>query len=164
MQVKIESCTRDLRPLRGSQDQETLYTGVKITVDGQTKWVSIKGDHRNLYNKVVDLEINGAVARFTNPQKPPAPAEQPPPPRPGLAVSNGHTPKWATREDAVDAYVFYATRIGEYIQDPLALVRGANCLMMLESQGEINPIHRKISPVLKPPEIVVGEDGAGVPF
>ena len=164
MQYKIESCTRDLRPLRGSQDQETLYTGLKITVDGQTKWVSMKGDHRNLYNKVVDIEVNGNLARFTSPQKPPAPAEQPPPPRPGLSVSNGHTPKWATREDAVDAYVFYATRIGEYIQDPLALVRGANCLMMLESQGEINPIHRK--PPIAQPEIVVdvGGDGVGVPF
>ena len=163
MKVKIESCTRDLRPLRGSQDQETLYTGLKVTIDGQTRWLSMKGDHRNLYNKVVDIEVNGNLARFTNPQTPPAPAEQPPPPRPGLSIQNGHTPKWATREDAVDAYVFYATRIGEYIQDPLALVRGANCLMMLESQGEINPVHRK-APVAKP-EIVVDVGGDGVvPF
>ena len=94
MQYKIESCTKDLRPLRGSQDQETLYTGIRIG----TTWYNLKGDHRNLYNKVVDLEIKGNLATFTNPQTPPAPAQQPPTPPPPHSA-NGHTPKWATRDD-----------------------------------------------------------------
>ena len=135
MQVKIESCTKDLRPLRGSQDQQTLYTGLKIA--GQ--WYDLRGDHRNLYGKVVDLELNGNVAKFAIPQKPPAPAQQPPTPPP---PTNGHTPRWATREDAVDAYIFYTTKLGQYITEPTALVRAVNCLLMQEADGEINPIHR----------------------
>lgn len=136
MQVKIEAATKQLRPLRGSQDQETLYTGLKIN----GSWVNLKGDHRNLYNKVVDLEIDGNLARFTNPQTPPAPARHPPAPPPPPSM-NGHTPKWGTRDDAVDTYIFYATELGRYINDPIALVRAGNCMMMLEAQGEINPVH-----------------------
>src|SRR5262249_6149871 len=100
MQVKIESCTKDLRPLRGSQDQQTIDTGLKL--GGQ--WYNLRGDHRNLYNKVVDLELNGKLAKFATPQIPPAPAQKPPPPPP---PTNGHMPRWATREDAVDTYIFY---------------------------------------------------------
>jgi len=137
MNYKIEACTKDLRPLRGSQDHETLYTGVKIN----GKWFDLKGDHRNLYNKVVDLELNGNIAKFARPQTPPAPAQQPPAPRP---PTNGHTPKWATRNDAVAAWIFYATEVEQYIKDPYAVVKAANCLAMLEAQGEINPVHRKV--------------------
>jgi len=139
MQVKIESCTKDLRPLRGSQDQQTLYTGVKIA--GQ--WYDLRGDHRNLYGKVVDLALNGKLAKFATPQKSPAPAQQPPTPPPAPALTNGHTPRWATRENAVDAYVFYLTQLGQYITEPAALVRAVNCLVMQEADGEINPIHRQ---------------------
>src|SRR5262249_14399672 len=114
MQVKIESCTKDFRPLRGSQDQQTLYTGLKIA--GQ--WYNLRGDHRNLYNKVVDLDLNGNIAKFATPQTAPAPAQQPPTARP---PTNGHTPKWATRNDALDAYIFYATEIQQYIKDPYAV-------------------------------------------
>ena len=137
MQYKIEACTKDLRPLRGSRDLETLYTGLKINGN----WFNIKGDHRTLYNKVVDLELNGNIAKFATPQTPPAPAQQPPVPRP---PTNGHTPKWATRNDAVGAYIFYATEVEQYIKDPYAVVKAANCLVMLEAQGEINPVHRKV--------------------
>jgi len=136
MQVKIAAATRELKPLRGSRDHETLYTGIKIT----GAWYNIKGDHRNLYNKVVDLELNGTIAKFAAPQNPPAPAQQPPAPPP---PTNGHTPRWATREDATDAYIFYATKLGQYITEPAALVRAVNCLVMQEADGEINPIHWK---------------------
>ena len=136
MQVKIESCTRDLRPLRGSQDQQTLYTGLKIA--GQ--WYNLRGDHRALYGKLVDLELNGNIAKFATPQTPPAPAQRPPTPPP---PTNGHTPRWATREDAVDAYIFYTTKLGQYITEPAALVRAVNCLVMQEADGEINPTHRQ---------------------
>jgi hypothetical protein len=135
MQYKIEAATKQLRPLRGSQDQETLYTGLKIN----GSWVNLKGDHRNLYNKVVDLEIDGNMARFTNPQTPPAPAQQPPAPPP--PSTNGHTPKWATRDDAVGTWIFYATKIAPYINDAYAIVKAANCLVMMEKDGEINPVH-----------------------
>ena len=135
MHYKIEAATKKLGPLRGSQDQETLYTGLKIN----GHWFNIKGDHRNLYNKVVDLEIDGNMARFTNPQTPPQPAQRPP--APPLPSQNGHTPRWATRDDAVDAYIFYATQVSKYLADPLAIARAANCLAMLEAQGEINPVH-----------------------
>lgn len=136
MQYKIEACTKALRPLRGSQDQETMYTGLKIN----GSWVNLKGDHRNLYNKVVDLDLNGNLAKFAAPQTPPAPAQRPPAPPP---PTNGHTPRWATRNDAVDAWIFYATEVEQYIKDPYAVVKAANCLAMLEAQGEINPVHRK---------------------
>ena len=136
MNVKIQATAKELRPLRGSQDHETLYTGVKIN----GRWFELKGDHRNLYNKVVDLELNGNIAKFARPQTPPAPAQQPPAPRP---PTNGHTPKWATRNDAVAAWIFYATEVEQYIKDPYAVVKAANCLAMLEAQGEINPVHRK---------------------
>ena len=135
MQYKIEAATKQLRPLRGSLDQETLYTGLKINGN----WVNIKGDHRNLYNKVVELEIDGSIATFTHPQTPPQPAQRPP--APPLPSQNGHTPRWATRDDAVDAYIFYATQVSKYLADPLAIARAANCLAMLEAQGEINPVH-----------------------
>jgi len=137
MQYKIEACTKDLRPLRGSRDLETLYTGLKINGN----WFNIKGDHRNLYNKVVDLELNSNIAKFALPQTPPAPAQKPPVPRP---PTNGHTPRWETRNDAVAAYIFYATEVEQYIKDPYAVVKAANCLVMLEAQGEINPVHRKV--------------------
>ena len=136
MQYKIEACTKDLRPLRGSRDLETLYTGLKINGN----WFNIKGDHRTLYNKVVDLELNGKLAKFATQQQPPAPAQRPPTPPP---PTNGHTPRWATREDAVDAYIFYTTKLGQYITEPAALVRAVNCLVMQEADGEINPIHRQ---------------------
>ena len=136
MNVKIQATAKELRPLRGSQDHETLYTGVKIN----GKWFDLKGDHRNLYNKVVDLEINGNMAKFATPQTPPAPAQQPPAPKP---PTNGHTPKWGTRNDALDAYLFYSTQLEPYIKDSLAIVRATNCLMMMEKEGEINPVHRK---------------------
>ena len=109
MNVKIQATAKELRPLRGSQDHETLYTGVKIN----GRWFDLKGDHRNLYNKVVDLELNGNIAKFATPQAPPAP--KPP--------TNGHTPKWGTRNDAVDAYLFYSTQLEPYIKDSLAIVR-----------------------------------------
>src|SRR5262249_45050272 len=139
MQVKIESCTKDLRPLRGSQDQQTLYTGLKIA--GQ--WYDLRGDHPNLYGKVVNLDLNANPANSATPKKPPAPAQQPPTPPPAPALTNGHTPRWATREDAVDAYIFYTTKLGQYITEPAALVRAVNCLVMQEADGEINPIHRQ---------------------
>ena len=135
MQVKIEGTARELKPLKGAGPDAPLYTGLKI--DG--KWYNINGDHRNLYNKVVDLELNGNIAKFAIPQKPPAPAQQPPTPPP----TNGHTPRWATREDAVDTYIFYTTKLGQYITEPAALVRAVNCLVMQEADGEINPVHRK---------------------
>jgi hypothetical protein len=96
MQVKIEGTARELKPLKGAGPGAPLYTGVKIG----GKWYNIHGDHRNLYNKVVDLELNGNIAKFATPQTPPTPAQQPPAPRP---PTNGHTPKWATRNDAVAA-------------------------------------------------------------
>jgi hypothetical protein len=136
MQVKIEGTARELKPLKGAGPGAPLYTGVKIG----GKWYNIHGDHRNLYNKVVDLELNGNIAKFATPQTPPTPAQQPPAPRP---PTNGHTPKWATRNDAVAAYIFYATKVEQYIKDPYAVVRAANCLMMMEKEGEINPVHRK---------------------
>src|SRR5690348_10399317 len=105
MNVKIQATAKELRPLRGSQDSETLYTGVKIN----GKWFDLKGDHRNLYNKVVDLELNGNIAKFATPHTPPAPAQRPPAPPP--PPTNGHTPKWATRNDAVAAWIFYATEV-----------------------------------------------------
>jgi hypothetical protein len=138
MLVKVEATAKELSPLKGSQDRETLYTGLKV----QGKWYNLRGDHRNLYNKAVDLELNGNTAKFATPQQPPAPAQQPPPPAP--KPLNGHTPKWANRNDAVDAYIFYATQVEQYIKEPYALVRAANCLMMMEKDGEINPVHRKV--------------------
>ena len=81
---------------------------------------------------MVDLELNGNIAKFAMPQKPPAPA-----------LTNGHTPRWATREDAVDTYIFYTTKLGQYITEPAALVRAVNCLVMQEADGEIKPVHRK---------------------
>jgi len=139
MQVKIEGTARELKPLKGAGPRAPLYTGVKIG----GKWYNIHGDHRNLYNKVVDLELNGTIAKFAAPQKPPAPAQKPPTPPPAPALTNGHTPRWATREDATDAYVFYLTQLGQYITDSAALVRAVNCLLMQEADGEINPIHRQ---------------------
>jgi len=136
--VKIQATAKELRPLRGSQDGETLYTGVKIN----GKWFDLKGDHRSLYNKVVDLDLNGNIAKFATPQAPPAPAQRPPAPPP--PPTNGHTPKWGSRDDAVDAYIFYSTELGRYIAEPAALVRATNCLMMMEKDGEINPVHRKV--------------------
>ncbi len=137
MQVKIESVTRELRPLRGNQGGP-LYTGVKIN----GKWFNILGDHRNLYSKVVDLtveEVNADnILKFTSPQQPPAQHQAPPPPPPAI---NGHTPHWPNREAALDAYVFYATSVSKYIADPYAIVKAANCLMMMEKDGEINPVH-----------------------
>jgi hypothetical protein len=50
MRVKIQSCTRELR-----EDNGEKYTGVKI--NGQ--WYNWKGDHRDKYNKEVDVEIKG---------------------------------------------------------------------------------------------------------
>jgi hypothetical protein len=137
MQVKIEGTARELKPLKGAGPGAPLYTGVKIG----GKWYNIHGDHRNLYNKVVDLELNGNIAKFAVPQTPPALAQRPPTPRP---PTNGHTPKWATRNDAVDAYIFYATKVEQHIKDPYAIVRAVNCLMMMEKEGEINPVHRKV--------------------
>src|SRR6476620_4541096 len=135
MQVKIESAARELRPLRGSAGGP-LYTGIKV--NGQ--WYNIEGDHRNLYNKSVDLLFEGNIAKFAHPQQPPAqpqtPPKMPPPP------TNGHTPHWPNRESAVEAYLFYVSRVGEYVQDQTAIVRAANCLAMMESNGEINPVHR----------------------
>ena len=121
MQVKIEGTAPELKPLKG-EDGELRY------IPGPPK----------PYNKVVDLELNGAIAKFTQPQTPPAPAQRPPTPPP----TNGHTPRWATREDAVEAYIFYATELGQYIPEPAALVRAVNCLVMQEADGEINPVHR----------------------
>jgi hypothetical protein len=137
MQVKIEGTARELKPLKGAGVGAPLYTGVKIN----GKWFNLLGDHRNLYNKVVDLELNGTIAKFATPQTIPAPAQQPPVPRP---PTNGHTPKWATRNDALAAYIFYATEVEQYIKEPYAVVKAANCLVMLEAQGEINPVHRKV--------------------
>jgi hypothetical protein len=137
MQVKIEGTARELKPLKGAGPDAPLYTGLKIG----GRWYNLRGDHRNLYGKVVDLELNGNIAKFVTPQTPPAPAQQPPAPRP---PTNGHTPKWSTRNDAVAAYVFYATEVGQYIKEPVAIVRAANCLMMMEKEGEINPVHRKV--------------------
>jgi hypothetical protein len=138
MQVKIEGTARELKPLKGAGPGAPLYTGLKI--DG--KWFNIHGDHRNLYGKVVDLVLNGNVAKFAQPQTPPAPAQRPPTPPPAPALTNGHTPRWATREDAVEAYIFYTTELGQYITEPAALVRAVNCLLMQEADGEINPTHR----------------------
>lgn len=134
MQVKIESCTKELRPLRGAPAGSPLYTGVRI--NGQ--WYNLEGDHRNLYNKSVDLELNGNMAKFATPQTPPAPAQKPPPP-----TSNGHTPRWPDRDTAVAAYIYYYDRVSKYVADPYATVRAANCLMMMEKDGEINPVHRE---------------------
>jgi hypothetical protein len=105
------------------------------------EWYNLLGDHRSLYGKVVDLVLNGNLARFATPQTPPPRAQRPPTPPP---PTNGHTPKWATRNDAVAAYIFYATEVEQYIKDPYAVVRAANCLMMMEKEGEINPVHRKV--------------------
>ncbi len=138
MQVKIEAATRELKPLRGAAPGGPLYTGIKIG----GSWYNIEGDHRNLYNKIVDLEISGNIARFTNPQQPPAPHQAPPPPPPPAAM-NGHTPRWPNREAAVDAYVFYLTQCSKYITEPYAMVKAANCLLMIEKDGEINPVHRE---------------------
>lgn len=141
MQVKIQSCTKDLRPLRGGPPN-VLYTGLKI--DGN--WWNMEGDHRNLYNKIADLileEIGGnRIARFATAQQPPAQHQAPPPPP---TPTNGHTPRWPNREAATDAYIFYATQVSKYLQDPIAIARAANCLIMLENDGEINPVHRTAS-------------------
>jgi len=147
MQVKIQSAARELKPMRDNPNGP-LYTGLKI--DGQ--WYNIEGDHRDLYNKVVDLTLEGKVARFTSPQHPPAPA-QPPPRLP--PPSAGHTPHFPNREAAVEAYQYYMSRVGEFTQDAAAIVRAANCLVMMESHGEINPVHRD------PAEAPAGN---GVPF
>jgi hypothetical protein len=56
MQVKIERTARELKPLKGAGPNAPLYTGVKIA----GKWYNLHGDHRNLYNKVVDLEQQNA--------------------------------------------------------------------------------------------------------
>jgi hypothetical protein len=135
MQVKIQSCTRDLKPLRDAPDGP-LYTGLKIN----DKWYNIEGDHRDLYNKVVDLELLGNRARFATTQTPPAAPQTPP--RVAPPASSGHTPRWPNRESAVEAYIYYAQQVAPYIQDPLAIARAANCLMMAERDGEINPVHR----------------------
>src|ERR1041384_5702811 len=136
MQVKIESAARELRPLRGAAPGGPLYTGIKV--NGQ--WYNIEGDHRNLYNKSVDLLFEGNIAKFAQPQQPPAqpqtPPKMPPPP------TNGHTPHWPNRESAVEAYLFYVSRVGEYVQDQTAIVRAANCLTMRKSNGKTNRVHR----------------------
>ena len=138
MQVKIEGTARELKPLKGAGPGAPLYTGLKI----EGKWYNLHGDYRKLYGKVVDLELNGNIAKFATPQTAPAPARQPPKPPP--PPTNGHTPRWATRNDAVDAYIFYAIEVEQYIKEPYAIVRAANCLMMMEKEGEINPVHRKV--------------------
>lgn len=136
MQVKIESCTRELRPLRTAPNGP-LYTGLKI----KGEWWNIQGDHKSLYNKTVDLRIvdeNNKIVEFSTPQTPPAPAQKPPPP-----MTNGHTPRWPDRDTAVAAYIYYYDRVSKYVADPYATVRAANCLMMMEKDGEINPVHRE---------------------
>jgi hypothetical protein len=136
MQVKIASCTKEVRPLRGDESG-TLYTGIKINEE----WWNIAGDHRNLYNKTVDLTIideKKKIVNFRQPQTPPAPAQKPPPP-----VSNGHTPRWPDRDTAVAAYIFYAEQVSKYLNDPMAVARAANCLIMMEQNGEINPVNRE---------------------
>jgi hypothetical protein len=138
MNVKIEAATRELRPLKGARPGSQLYTGLKIG----GSWYNLAGDHRNLYNKVVDLELDGNMASFASPQTPPALHQAPPPPPPPAAM-NGHTPRWPNREAAVDAYVFYATQVSKYISDPYAIAKAANCLISIESNGEINPVHRE---------------------
>lgn len=59
MRVKIQSCARDLRETRDGRS----YSGIKF--DG--RWYNIPGDHRKLYGKTVDLEINGSWARLARP-------------------------------------------------------------------------------------------------
>lgn len=66
MRVKVQSCTKELR----TTAQGTEYTGIKIN----SQWYNIQGDHRNLYNKEVDLEIKGKWAKLLTP---PAPAAAP---------------------------------------------------------------------------------------
>ena len=139
MQVKIQSAARELKPLRGAPPNSPLYTGIKV--DGQ--WYNIEGDHRSLYNKVVDLEFNGNIARFATLQHPPAAPQSPPPPPPPSTNGHGHTPRWPNRESVVDAYIYYATQVSKYLSDPIAIARATNCLVMLESQGEVNPVHRE---------------------
>src|SRR5215510_11676183 len=85
MQVKIEGTARELKPLKGAGPGAPLYTGLKI--DG--KWYNLHGDHRNLYNKVVDLELNGNIAKFATPQTSPAPAQRPPIPHRRTATRRG---------------------------------------------------------------------------
>jgi len=34
------------------------------------------------------------------------------------------------------------TQVAEYIKEPYAIVKAANCLLMTEKEGEINPVHR----------------------
>jgi hypothetical protein len=135
MQVKIQSVARELKPRRGDMSGK-LYTGLKIN----DQWYDLEGDHRDLYNKVVDLYFDGKIARFASPQQPPAPAQTPPklPPPQG-----GHTPHFPNRESAVEAYQYYMSRVGEFTQDAAAVVRAANCLVMMETHGEINPVHRE---------------------
>jgi hypothetical protein len=56
MRVKIQSCTRELRKLRDGRDA----TGLKI--DG--KWYDAPGDHRDKYNKEVEVELSGKFAKI----------------------------------------------------------------------------------------------------
>jgi len=139
MQVKIESTAKDLRPSR-SQPNGPLCTGIRV--NGQ--WFDIEGDHRNLYNKVADLIFEGKMARFATEQHPPAAPQSPPKlPPPSLNGHSGHTPRWPNRESAVEAYIYYATQVAKYVNDPYAIVKAANCLVMMEKDGEVNPVHRE---------------------
>jgi len=137
MNVKIQGTAKELRPAR-SNPNGPLCTGIKV--DGQ--WYDLPGDHRNLYNKVADLIFEGKMARFANPQQPPAQPQSPPPPPPPSAT-NGHTPRWPNRESVTEAWIYYATQVEKYIKEPYAIVKAANCLVMMEKDGEINPVHRE---------------------
>jgi hypothetical protein len=159
--VKIETTTKDLRPLLNSAPGGPLYTGIKVG----DQWFNLEGDHRSLRNQVVDLEFFGKIAKFATPQQPPA-QHQTPPPLPMRPLNNGqqqqqpqrgHTPRWPSRDAAVEAWLFYYGKIIEYCPDHYAAVKGTDTLFMAEEDGEINPVHESPQSDGKAPPVVPWE-------
>ena len=51
MQVKVESCTREVKTIQSGQRRGQVFTGIKIN----GSWVNVVGDHRKLYGKTIEL-------------------------------------------------------------------------------------------------------------
>lgn len=137
--TKIESCTRELRTLNGDESGD-LYTGLKIN----GLWYHMKGDHRGLYGKTVDViqkDKSRKIVALVDQQQ-----EQATFPKlvERARPQGGYEskPKWSTREDIVEAYAFYLQELKPYIKEDQALVRAVNCIIMCEAKGDVKPVHR----------------------